>query len=49
MNFTKVQIDYEDGVKVYDVEFHKDNKEYEYEIDAATGSIRERSVDEEDD
>ena len=25
------------------------NKEYEYEIDAATGSIRERSVDEEDD
>jgi len=49
VNFTKVQIDYEDGVKVYDVEFHKDNKEYEYEIDAATGSIRERSVDEEDD
>ena len=49
VNFTKVQIDYEDGVKVYDLEFHKDNKEYEYEIDAATGSIRERSVDEEDD
>ncbi|EJP26198.1 peptidase, M56 family [Peptostreptococcaceae bacterium AS15] len=49
VNFTKVQIDYEDGVKVYDVEFHKDNTEYEYEIDAATGSIRERNVDEEDD
>ena len=43
--FKKVKIDYEDGVRVYDVEFYKGNVEYEYEIDAATGEIRERSVE----
>ena len=48
VSFTKVKLDYEDGVKVYEVEFYKDNVEYDYEIDAATGSIRERSVEEDD-
>ena len=43
--FKKVKIDFEDGVRVYDVEFYKGNVEYEYEIDAATGEIRERSVE----
>ena len=45
VRFTKAKVDYEDGVKVYDIEFRKGNVEYEYEIDAATGSVRERSVD----
>jgi hypothetical protein len=48
VSFKKVKLDYEDGVKVYEVEFYKDNVEYDYEIDAATGSIRERSVEEDD-
>ncbi|EJP26069.1 peptidase propeptide and YpeB domain protein [Peptostreptococcaceae bacterium AS15] len=43
--FKKVKIDYEDGVRVYEVEFYKGNVEYEYEIDAVTGEIRERSVE----
>ena len=43
--FKKVKIDFEDGARVYDVEFYKGNVEYEYEIDAATGEIRERSVE----
>ncbi|EJP26125.1 peptidase propeptide and YpeB domain protein [Peptostreptococcaceae bacterium AS15] len=45
VKFTKAKVDYENGVKVYDIEFRKGNKEYEYEIDAKTGKIRERSVE----
>ena len=43
--FKKVKIDYEDGVRVYDVEFYKGNVEYEYKIDAETSEIREKSVE----
>lgn len=35
----KVEMDYEDGLMVYEVEFYYNNKEYEYEIDAVTGAI----------
>ena len=45
VKFTKAKVDYENGVKVYDIEFRKGNKEYDYEIEAATGKIRERNVD----
>ena len=37
--FVHVEADYEDGRKVYEVEFYSGNKEYDYEIDAATGDI----------
>lgn len=37
--------DTEDGQSVYKVEFWKDNTEYEYEIDAATGDILEFEVE----
>ena len=43
--FTKVKLDTEDGVKVYDVEFYKGNVEYDYEIDAKTGKILEKDTD----
>ena len=43
VTFTKEKADTEDGVPVYEVEFFKDNTEYEYEIDAVSGSIRSKS------
>ena len=43
--FTKSKLDYEDGVLVYEIEFVTDQSAYEYEIDAATGEILERSVE----
>ena len=43
VTFTKEKADTEDGVPVYEVEFFKDNVEYEYEIDAVSGSIRSKS------
>lgn len=39
VSFVKAKLDYEDGVKVYDIEFYSGNVEYDYEINAATGVI----------
>ena len=36
--FGKCELDY-DGTQKYDIEFHKNNVEYNYEIDANTGEI----------
>ena len=35
----KVELDYEDGRKVYEVEFIKGGYEYKFDIDANTGAI----------
>ena len=35
----EVRKDFDDGRQEYDVEFHADRLEYEYEIDAVTGNI----------
>ncbi len=43
--FEKVELDFDDGVMVYDVEFRHDGVEYEYEINAVTGAIVEFDVD----
>lgn len=45
VTFTKVKLDKEDGKKVYEIEFIKDNKEYEFTINAKTGKIMEIDVD----
>ncbi|MDE7053354.1 MAG: PepSY domain-containing protein [Oscillospiraceae bacterium] len=38
--FTKVELDWEDGRQVYEVEFYTtDGKEYDYELDAKTGEV----------
>lgn len=34
-----VELDYDDGVLRYEVDFHKDQYEYDYDIDAKTGKI----------
>ena len=39
VSFVKAKLDYEDGVKVYDIEFYSGNVEYDYEINAVTGAI----------
>ncbi len=39
VSFVKAKLDYEDGVKVYDIEFYSGNVEYDYEINSATGAI----------
>ncbi len=45
VNFIKAHADYDDGVSVYDIEFYSNGKEYNFEIDAASGTIREYDVD----
>ena len=37
--FTKAKIDYENGVKVYEIEFKVGNMEYEYDINVVNGAI----------
>lgn len=39
VNFGKVKTDYENGKKVYEIEFYSKDKEYSYEIDAKTGKV----------
>ena len=38
-SFTKVELDTDDGVRVYEVEFKVGNVEYDYDIDATSGAI----------
>ena len=35
----KMKLDYEHGVEVYEIEFYVGNIEYEYEINATTGTV----------
>lgn len=46
--FTKVKLEEEDGRMEYEIEFYKDRIEYEYKIDASTGSILEYESDYDD-
>lgn len=36
----RIKLDWEDRVQVYEIEFTSGGKEYEYDIDAATGAVR---------
>lgn len=42
VTFTKAKLDKDDGVAVYEIEFYSGDTEYEYEINATSGAIRER-------
>jgi len=44
-DFIRVELDYDDGVKVYEIEFDAGDFEYEYEISAKTGKIRDYDKD----
>ena len=43
--FTKAHQDYDDGRKVFELEFWKGNTEYDMEVDAATGRVRDYDAD----
>ena len=43
--FTKTKLDYEDGIRVYEIEFYTNSAEYEYEINAKTGKICDMDVE----
>lgn len=45
----RVKLDRDDGFMVYEVQFYVQNKEYDYEIDAASGAILSSDFDVEDD
>ena len=49
VNFSKAKLEKDDGKRVYEIEFHVGNTEYEYEIDAKTGDILESDKDYDDD
>ena len=44
----KVKLDYENGVKVYEIEFKVGNLEYEYDINVSNGAIVSSSVEVDD-
>ena len=43
--FTRVKLDYDDGIRVYDVEFYAGDYEYEVEINARTGVVYDYDKD----
>ena len=45
VNFVKVEFDHDDGRAEYEIEFHHNFREYEYTIDAASGTILEAERD----
>ena len=49
VQFTKKELDTDDGVQKYEVEFLNGGYEYEYDIDPTTGAILEKSKDLEND
>ena len=44
VTFTKTKLDSEEGILLYEIDFYTDEREYEYEINARTGAVREREV-----
>ena len=45
VNFDKAELDHDDGRAEYEIEFHHNFREYEYTIDAASGTILEAERD----
>lgn len=45
----RVQLDVDDGVTIYEVEFCQGGNEYDYDINAATGAVITKSVEPDDD
>lgn len=43
--FKKAKLDYENGIKVYEIEFKVGNLEYEYDINVSNGAIISSSVE----
>lgn len=48
VSFSKAKLETDDGVTAYEIEFYKDRMEYEYKIQASSGSILEYDSDYDD-
>ena len=46
--FKKAKLDYENGIKVYEIEFKVGNLEYEYDINVSNGAVISSSVEADD-
>lgn len=46
--FKKAKLDYENGIKVYEIEFKVGNLEYEYDINVSNGAVISSSVEVDD-
>ena len=45
VTMSRIRYEWDDGIQVYDVEFYYGGLEYEYEIDAKSGKILEKDID----
>ncbi|MCC8073404.1 MAG: PepSY domain-containing protein [Clostridiales bacterium] len=45
VTFIKAKFEIDDGIPLYEIEFETTEKEYEYEIQAVTGSILDKSIE----
>ena len=45
VTFKKAELDYDHGTQVYDIEFYTSDTEYEYEIDASSGTVLEKNIE----
>ncbi len=45
ITFKKAELDYDHGTQVYDIEFYTSDTEYEYEIDASSGTVLEKNIE----
>ncbi|MBR5229460.1 MAG: PepSY domain-containing protein [Firmicutes bacterium] len=48
VTFTKAKLDRDDGIAVYEITFFSDRTEYDYEINATSGKIRDKDIERED-
>lgn len=45
VTFKKAELDYDHGTQVYDIEFYTSDIEYEYEIDASSGTVLKKNIE----
>ena len=45
VTMSRIRYEWDDGIQIYDVEFYSGGLEYEYEIDAKSGDIIEKDID----
>lgn len=44
VTYTEAKLEYDDDIAVYDIEFYTSTHEYEYEINAASGKVHDKSA-----
>lgn len=44
VTYTKASLDQDSGIPIYEIDFYTDNNNYEYDISAQTGNIRDKDI-----